>query len=105
MVVGLVELEMVVLVVDERLAAIARTAAPARDLQADAVRARLEMPVRSVDAIAVRQQEVGRSQRGSGWRIEPDQTRADQQPALAALLRQIDQFVAPRGGDDGMSPD
>ena len=36
MVVGLVEIEVVVLVVDDRLAAVAGTAAPARDLQADA---------------------------------------------------------------------
>src|SRR5262249_1371797 len=69
MVVGLVELPVVVLVVDDRLAAIALAGAPSRDLQTDAVWARLEVPIGSVDAIAVRQQEVGGGQDGGRRRV------------------------------------
>src|SRR5512135_337910 len=86
MVVRLLEFEVVVLVVDDRLAAIGGRGPPARELQADAVRARLVMTVRPVHAVAVRQQEVGGRHDRFRRRVDPDQAGADQDLAAAALL-------------------
>src|SRR5260370_9020833 len=102
MVVGLVELEMVVLVVDDRLAAIARRGAPIRDLQPDTVRAGLRRAQGAVDAVAVRQQEVGRGEDGGRRRLEAERAGADQEPPLAPLFRYVRQLVAARSGDDRM---
>ncbi len=100
MIVGLVEREMVVLVVDDRLAAITRCGAPVRDLEADAVRARLQGTIGAMDAVAVRQQEIGRRQDAGRRRAQREQAGADQQLALAALAGKLDQLVAALGGDD-----
>src|SRR5260370_17063589 len=95
MVVGLVELEMVVLVVDDRLAAIARRGAPIRDLQPDTVRAGLRRAQGAVDAVAVRQQEVGRGEDGGRRRLASEQPGAAQGPPLAATFPQADPLLAP----------